>query len=588
MKKTLVLVTLSLWALTSCTKSQSTKEFLNQADNTLTEQLKPTTLAQWVQNTHITPDTDFLASQASAKYTELATGYALRSKNFTGSTEDEKRQLDLMLRFLSMPAPSDPKKNAELAKLKTELESMYGSGKYCKTKDSCQNLGDLEKIMAESRNPNELLDAWTGWRTVSPPMKSKYEKVIALSNEGSQELGFKDTADLWKSNYDMSSDEFEKTIDAIWDDVRPLYEQLHCYVRSKLNAKYGNAVVPKEGPMPAHVFGNMWAQSWDNITPIVVPASKGTVDVTNLLKKADYDAVKMVKTAENFFVSLGMPQLPESFYERSLFTKPQDREVVCHASAWPIDGKDDVRIKMCIKIDEDNFTTIHHELGHIYYYLAYKELPLIYQGSANDGFHEAIGDTIELSMTPTYLKQIDLLKGEAQKDEINYLLKMALKKIAFLPFGLLVDKWRWQVFDGRITPATYNSGWWDLRKKYQGIVAPIERPADAFDPGAKYHIPGFTPYSRYFLAHILQFQFHRSLCETAGHTGPLHECSIFDSKPAGEKLWKMLQMGVSKPWPDALEVATGKREMDATAIRDYFAPLEKWLKEQNSNQKCGW
>lgn len=297
----------------------------------------------------------------------------------------------------------------------------------------------------------------------------------------------------------------------------------------------------------------------------------------------------MVKTAENFFVSLGMPKLPETFYERSLFDKPRDREVVCHASAWHVDMEEDVRIKMCIKIDEDSFRTIHHELGHIYYYLAYKSLPPLYQASANDGFHEALGDTIELSITGKYLNDINLLQsGSVQQDEINTLLRMALGKVAFLPFGLMIDKWRWQVFDGRVQPAQYNQAWWDLRTQYQGVKAPNERPADAFDPGAKYHIPAYTPYSRYFLAHILQFQFHRALCKTAGHTGPLHECSIFNNKPAGEKLFAMMKMGASKPWPQALAAVTGSEQMDASALREYFAPLEKWLVEKNQGQKCGW
>lgn len=591
MTRILVMISVSLLLL-SCEDQPTTKEFLNDANDQLLTELKPASQAEWIQSTYINADTDDLASRASAKYTELATRFALDSKKYTAANAEEQRQLDLLLRVLSMPAPSDPAKNSELSQLKTELGGMYGSGKYCpegKSGEDCQSLGDLEDILASSEDPAQLLEAWTGWRTVSPPMKEKYVKTIQISNEGSKELGFKNTADLWKSNYDMPSDDFEGRLDDVWAQVQPLYEQLHCYVRDKLNKKYGEAVAPAKGPIPAHLLGNMWAQSWENLAPHVLPASKNkAIDVTGLLKKSNYDSKKMVRTAENFFVSLGMPKLPKSFYEKSMFEKPRDRDVICHASAWHVDGRDDVRIKMCIKINEDNFTTIHHELGHIYYYLAYKDLPAIYQGSANDGFHEAIGDTLELSITPSYLKQINLLTGSTKQDEINTLLKMALKKIAFLPFGLMVDKWRWQVFDGRLTPDKYNQGWWELRKKYQGIKAPVARSEADFDPGAKYHIPGFTPYSRYFISHILQFQFYEALCKTAGHTGPLHECSIYGNEKAGQKLWEMLKLGVSKEWPDALEVITGTRTMDASSLRNYFSPLESWLKKQNEGRQCGW
>ncbi len=444
--------------------------------------------------------------------------------------------------------------------------------------------------METSRDPSELLDAWNGWRTIAPPMKEKYIETVRIGNRGAQELGYTHMGDFWRSNYDMPPAEFEEEIDRIWGEVQPFYEQLHCFVRSKLNKKYGDKVVSLTEPIPAHLLGNMWAQSWSHIDDIVGLKEGESIALTPLLEKEKFDSKKMVRTAENFFVSLGMPKLPETFYERSLFEKPKDRDVVCHASAWHMDLEDDVRIKMCIDIDEKNFRTIHHELGHIYYYEAYKHLPAIYQDSANDGFHEAMGDTVELSITPKYLKEIGLIDANADiKTDTNAsLLRMALKKVAFLPFGLMIDKWRWQVFDGRTPPEKYNEDWWKLRQQYQGVKAPNERPADAFDAGAKYHIPAYTPYSRYFLAHILQFQLHRSLCKTAGFSGPLHECSVFNSQEAGQKIWQMMRLGSSKPWPVALEVATGSNKMDASALREYFAPLESWLKEQNKGMKCGW
>ena len=567
-------------------KTGDSTKFLKKADLQLKEEFHKASVAAWVHANFITPDTTHLVSWADADLSALAMKLSLESKKYKGKNENQKRMLQLLGQTLTLPPPNDPLKNKELSTLKSELESTYGKGKYCKTKNSCQSLKDLEKQIAQSRQPKELLEIWEGWRKISPPMKTKFQRSVELGNLGAKELGYKNLADFWKSKYDMPAEAFEKELDRLWSEVKPFYEQLHCFTRSKLNEKYGSLVDP-EGLIPAHLLGNMWAQSWSNIDDIL-GIKKSSIDITKLLKRAKYDSNKMVKTAENFFVSLGMPKLPKSFYEQSLFEKPRDREVVCHASAWHVDSKEDVRIKMCMEPKEVDFRVIHHELGHIYYYLAYKDLPIIYQESANDGFHEALGDTIELSITGKYLRKIHLLKGDKSKTNVHSLLKLALRKVAFLPFGLMVDKYRWQVFDGRTQPENYNRDWWKLRRHYQGIKAPGPRPANAFDPGAKYHIPGYTPYSRYFLAHILQFQFHRSLCKTAGHRGPLHECSIFNNKKAGEKLWKMMKMGSSKPWPQALKTLTGSPKMDASALRDYFAPLEKWLKQKNKGKKCGW
>ena len=334
----------------------------------------------------------------------------------------------------------------------------------------------------------------------------------------------------------------------------------------------------------------MWAQTWDNVYPLVAPrgADPG-YDLTEILKSRKTDARQMVRYGEGFFSSLGFDPLPKTFWERSMFVKPQDREVVCHASAWDIDYVDDLRIKMCIDITAEDFVTVHHELGHNYYQRAYDKQPVLFRDSANDGFHEAIGDTIALSVTPEYLVKLGLLSSapDASRD-IGLLLQKALEKVAFLPFGLLIDQWRWKVFSGEIPPADYNKAWWDLRLKYQGIAPPIARPGDAFDPGAKYHVPAGVPYTRYFLADILQFQFHRALTKTAGCTGPLNRCSIYGNEAAGKRLRDTLAMGQSRPWPDALEALTGQRQMDATAIRDYFAPLQKWLDEQNKGKPIGW
>jgi peptidyl-dipeptidase A len=451
------------------------------------------------------------------------------------------------------------------------------------------DLEDITKIMANSRYEKELLDVWTGWHTIARPMKKDFVRYVELANKGARELGFEDTGAMWRSKYDMTPEQFSAELERLWEQVRPLYVSLHAYVRWKLREKYGD-IVPANGPIPAHLLGNMWAQTWDNVYPLVAPkgADPG-YDLTKILKGRNTDPLQMVRYGEGFFTSLGFDPLPKTFWERSMFTKPKDREVVCHASAWDIDYVDDLRIKMCIDITTEDFTTIHHELGHNFYQRAYDKQPVLFRDSANDGFHEAVGDTIALSVTPEYLVKLGLLDRapDASKD-IGLLLNKALEKVAFLPFGLLIDQWRWKVFSGEVTPENYNRVWWELRKKYQGVAPPVARTEEDFDPGAKYHVPANVPYTRYFLADILQFQFHRALAKTAGCTTPLNRCSIYGNKEAGEKLEKMLSMGQSKPWPDALEALTGQRQMDASAIRDYFAPLQKWLDEQNKGKPVGW
>ena len=550
----------------------------------------------WVNSTYITDDTDALAAKVGAEGTTMAVQAALdaaRFKDVPGLDTDATRKLDKLRGGIVLPAPTTEGAATELNEIATKLNSAYGKGKGTLNGKEI-NGSDIEAEMGTNRNPDELAEMWASWHTnVGAPMKDDYARMVEIANQGAKELGFADVGAMWRSGYDMPADDFAKLTDKLWEQVKPLYDQLHCYTREKLNEKYGDEVQPATGPIRADLLGNMWAQEWGNIYDIVAPEGAGDIgfDTTELLKTKGYDPLKMVNTGEGFFSSLGFEALPETFYQRSLFTKPADREVVCHASAWDIDAKDDIRIKMCIKVNGDDFTTIHHELGHNYYQRAYKNQSFLFQDGANDGFHEAIGDAVALSITPEYLVQVGLLDAKkvpsADKDT-GLLLRQAMDKVAFLPFGLLVDKWRWGVFNGEIKPADYTTAWHDLKLEYQGIAPPVERPADAFDPGAKYHIPGNTPYSRYFLARILQFQFYKAACDAAGWKGPLHRCSFYGNEQVGAKLNAMLEMGASKPWPDALEAFTGKREMDGSAMISYFAPLMTWLKKENKGKSCGW
>jgi peptidyl-dipeptidase A len=567
------------------------KVFADDAEAKLLVLAVEASRAGWVQSTYITDDTEILAAKSNERAINAGVEYAKKATRFDGLKlpDETARKLLILKNGLTLAAPADPKESEEVTRIAASMEGEYGKGKYCpQGKDKCLDINEITKIMAESRDPAELLDVWRGWHTISVPMRPEYQRFVELANKGARELGFKDTGAMWRSKYDMPPDAFAREVDRLWEQLKPLYVSLHAYVRWKLREKYGDAV-PAKGPIPAHLLGNIWAQDWSNVYDLVKPAGADPgYDLTKILKAKNTDAKGMVRYGETFFTSLGFDPLPETFWERSLFVKPRDREVVCHASAWDVDNVNDLRIKMCIEPTAEDFSTIHHELGHNFYQRAYNTKGL-FRDSANDGFHEAVGDTIALSITPEYLVQIGMIdKAPDPSKDIGLLLNRALEKLAFLPFGLIVDQWRWKVFDGSVTPANYNAAWNDLRLRYQGIAPAVERTEKDFDPGAKYHVPANVPYTRYFLAAILQFQFHRALSQAAGCTGPLHRCSIYGNKEAGKKLDAMLQMGLSRPWQDALETVTGKREMDATAIRDYFAPLQKWLDEQNKGKPVGW
>ncbi|MEZ4369056.1 MAG: M2 family metallopeptidase [Kofleriaceae bacterium] len=569
-------------------------QFIAEVDDRLRELWTVSALADWDRQTDLPPEHEARASaagEAAMTYLTEAIGRAAAFAPFVGELSPIQQRQFQQLRLAGQPAPADPAQAAALAQVMTEMDGLYGTGKACEG-TTCRNLDELSDVMAKSRDPKALLAAWQGWHDVGKTIAPAYERFVPLANAGAQGVGFADTGAMWRSRYDMPAEAMVAEADRLWGQVRPLYEQLHCYARRTLGKKYGAKVVPTKGPLPAHLLGNMWAQDWSNVYDLLEPyKGQPSPDVSDALVAQGYDATRMTKLAESFFTSLGMPALPATFWERSMLTRPEGKEVVCHASAWDPTYSGDARIKMCIKVNQEDLVTLHHELGHDYYYLAYHTLPVLLQDGANDGFHEAIGDTIALSITPSYLKQVGLLDQVASNDKalIDEQLFKALEKVAFLPFGLVVDKWRWEVFAGQVPRAQWNDRWWELRRQYQGVAPPVTRAADAFDPGAKYHVPGNTPYLRYFLSTILQFQFHRALCEAAGHQGPLHACSIFGSKAAGDRFWKMLQLGSSVPWPEALaQVTGGARGFDASAILDYFAPLQAWLTTQNKGKACGW
>lgn len=545
----------------------------------------------WVQANFINFDTNWLLAAARADLTRLAVRLSNETKRFEGLALPEalRRKLDAIRTGITLPAPSREGAAEELAEITTSLQAAYSTGSY-EIDGEKLDLAGLEAIIDGSRDADALARAWTGWRTVSVPMADSYARLVEIATEGANELGFDNLAEMWLSNYGMSPQAMEAEVERLWGQVEPLYEALHCEVRAGLNGYYGDEIQPETGPIRADLLGNMWAQQWSNIYDIVAPQGEAfTLDLTAILEERRFTPRRMIETGEAFFTSLGLDPLPETFWERSLLEQPVDRDVICHASAWNVDNVDDLRIKMCTQINAEDFQTVHHELGHNFYQRAYSGQDFLFREGAHDGFHEAIGDFVALSVTPNYLQAIGLIDElPDQSADIGLLMQQALDKIAFLPFGLLIDQWRWRVLRGEIEPARYNAAWWELRERYQGIRAPVERPADAFDPGAKYHIPANVPYLRYFLSYIMQFQFHQAACEMAGWQGALHRCSIYGNDTVGRRLQSMLELGSSRPWPDALESFAGTRQMDASAIIAYFEPLMGYLEERNASRQCGW
>jgi peptidyl-dipeptidase A len=585
-------------ALISCSTAPAptvadAETFMKKAEAELEKLTVMGQRAEWVAETYINGDTEVLTAAANEAIIKRTTELIKEGKRYESLDlpADLKRKFLLLKLSLTMPAPDDAKPREQLTQLASSMGADYGKGKYCpEGTEKCLGIDDLEEQMAKVRDPKKLAEMWVGWHKVGAPIRDRYSKFVELSNQGAKELGFADTGALWRSNYDMTPEQFSAEMERLWKQVEPLYVELHAYVRRGLIKKYGTAAERPDGMIPAHLLGNMWAQEWGNIYELVAPpAAPATYDIGQILQARHTTPKQIVQYGEGFFRSLGFAALPDTFWERSQLVRPADRDVVCHASAWDIDTKEDVRLKVCLHGTSDDFVTVHHELGHVYYYRAYEKQPFLFQNGANDGFHEAIGDSIALSITPEYLKKIDLLKeAPPASADLPLLLRKALDKIAFLPFGLLIDKWRWQVFSGEVKPANYNAAWWKLREQYQGVAPPVDRSEADFDPAAKYHISSNTPYARYFLAAVYQFQFYRAMCRAAGYTGPLNRCSFYDSKAAGEKLAAMLAMGQSKPWPEAMKVMTGEDRADASAMVEYFAPLVEWLKQQNQGQKTGW
>ncbi|CAB4030936.1 Angiotensin-converting enzyme, partial [Paramuricea clavata] len=530
------------------TEQAKAESFLKNVNKILAQKGYESSVAYWAFNTNITDYNSAVQVQASLAYSKAYAEIQNIASRFDLSKlkEDTARQIKFLRNSTALKNETEFK---EAENLGSKLSQLYSTAKVGNDSLSPELVG----IMAKSRDYNKLLNTWRRWRDESGrKMRDIYRRFVDLKNKGASENGYTDRGQAWRGRYEV--DDLGAIVEKMWNDVRPLYLELHAYVRYKLTKVYSGKVF-EDDYIEAHLLGNMWAQNWVNIFDLLEPyKNKSSLDVTSNLKNDQrYNTpLKLTKLAESFFLSLGLIRLPASFYEKSLLQKPKDREV------------------------NQAMRRNHSQ-------------PF----GANPGFHEAVGDLMSLSVdTPTHLERLGLLKDYKSDNEtdINVLMNVALRKIAFLPFGYLIDQWRWNVFNGNIKETEYNSKWWELRSKYQGIKPPVPRSENDFDPGAKFHIPADVPYIRYFISYILQFQFHKAVCEAAQFKGPLFKCSVYNSTAAGKKIAAMLKLGKSKPWPFALEKMTGSKEMSATPIKEYFQPLQEWLvKERCSKRyKIGW
>ncbi|XP_023569866.1 angiotensin-converting enzyme-like protein Ace3 isoform X2 [Octodon degus] len=475
------------------------------------------------------------------------------------------------------------------------METTYSLAQVCLDEGPCMPLEpDLEEIMATSRDQKELLWAWEGWRdAVGRQLRPIFWHYVQLSNKAAQLNGYKDMGALWRSKYE--SDTLEQDLEQLYQELQPLYLNLHAYVRRALYRYYGPELINLRGPIPAHLLGNMWAQSWDKILDLVLPfPKKPPKDITKIMKSQHWKPEKMFEEADKLLTSLGLLPAPPNFWRKSMLEKPTDgREVECHTSAWDFYTGNDFRIKKCTEVTLEDLLSIFHQMGHIQYFMQYQNLSLIFHEGANPAFEEAVGSVIALSASSQkHLFSTGLISLQRQdsEEEINFLMGIALEKIAFIPFSYLVDVFRWKVFDGTIIKDIYNQEWWNLRLMHQGLCPPVPRTEDDFDPGAKFHVSANVPYMRYFLSLVLQFQFHEALCNASGHVGPLHQCDISNSKVAGKILGGALKLGSSKPWPEVLKELTGQSNVSTNALKAYFKPLLNWLVAENVRQGeiLGW
>ncbi|NXG01256.1 ACE2 enzyme, partial [Sakesphorus luctuosus] len=585
---------------------QQAQKFLEEFNRMAEDISHESSIASWHYNTNITEENAKKMNEASAKWSTFYDEASKNASSFSvGSIEDNLIKLQIQtLQDRGSSVLSSEKYN-RLGTVLSTMSTIYSTGTVCKINDPSECLvlePGLDAIMADSTDYNERLWAWEGWRAdVGRMMRPLYEEYVELENEVAKLNNYSDYGDYWRANYEAkfpkdyeySRDQLIEDVEKTFEQIKPLYQQLHAYVRHHLERVYGPKLISSTGCLPAHLLGDMWGRFWTNLYALTVPyPAKPNIDVTSAMVQKGWNAIKIFEAAEAFFTSIGLYNMTDGFWRNSMLTEPTDgRKVVCHPTAWDL-GKNDYRIKMCTKVTMDDFLTAHHEMGHIEYDMAYSAQPYLLRSGANEGFHEAVGEIMSLSAaTPEHLKSLGLLEPTFQEDEeteINFLLKQALTIVGTMPFTYMLEKWRWMVFRGEITKQEWTKRWWEMKREIVGVVEPVPHDETYCDPAALFHVANDYSFIRYYTRTIYQFQFQEALCKAANHTGPLHKCDITNSTAAGERLRQLLALGRSKPWTEALQNVTGEKYMNATPLLHYFEPLYEWLKKNNSGRFIGW
>ncbi len=568
--------------------------FIVRAEQELTLADAANQRAQWVNQTNLNEDTNWLAARASERFTAVQMNLARTAATYRSRDIDPiiARKLALLAVAVRSPAPPSSDQAGQWADLRTRLVARYNQQRVVDGERMLGSYGEVRHAMETTRDPEALLHLWHEWHAVGHDLEDDYARYVALSRQGAQSLGFHDVGELWRSVYDMSPTEMAADTERLWAEIRPLYAALHCHTRAALSKAYGAGVQAPAGPIRIELtrnpMGMYWVGAYDLLaTGLPTPG----YDLDHLLESHPSSGEALAHYADRFWTSTGLPAMPASFWTRSLFDKPSDRTVACSGSAAIVGDPTDVRLKMCVGNNALDFSTVHHEVGHAVYALAYQEQPYLFRGAANDAFHEAVADLGALSITPAYLQAIGIItpaEALGADQDLGLLLRMALQRVTFLPFSLIVDRWRWQVYAGAVPPAQYDATWWSLVAQYQGLMPGETRPEGSFDIAALPHITSDISYIRYFYAYLIEFQLFKAACDAAGWTGPLHRCSLYGNAAAGAHLRPMLAMGASRPGADALEAGTGARRVSAEGLLAYFAPLRAYLDAQNQERQCGW
>ncbi|KAH9396896.1 hypothetical protein TYRP_003196 [Tyrophagus putrescentiae] len=575
------------------------EKYVVTANEALRVQKNAIGLASWAQSSDITPENDQAYIEASQRYDEFSKAQFNEVKAyfdlFPQLSDFTRRQLEKMgIIGTSALTKADA---STFSRSSLEMKKVYSTARI--TAGGRPNLElepDLTEILANSSDEKLLREDYITYYTLG----NKAARLNSLPGKD-----FRTYDDLWMAEWETA--DMKAQVDKLMEETMPLYQKIHAYVRYHLKEKYGDGVMPADGTIPAHLLGNMWAQQWGNLLNIIPEMNPNPemkpIDTKVNEKLQTWTVKKMFELSEKFFADLGMQKMTDTFWKKSILVKPTDRNLTCHASAWDFydASKTDFRIKQCTEKTMSDLVTVHHEMGHIQYYMNYVVQPPIYRRGANPGFHEAIGDLIALAVaTPQHLVKVDLLEpippADVEKINLNYQMKMALDKVAFLPFAYVMDKWRWDVFGEVATTETaMNRRWWEYRLQYQGLSPPVadrKRNERDFDPGAKYHIPAGVEYVRYFASHVLQFQFYERMCKTvAGITEQnLYTCDFDGNKEAGAALMAMLAQGSSRSWPDILESFIGSRTMSLGSLNKYFKPLNDYLDKFIADKgiKVGW